>query len=165
MSQKHALAILGSPRPNGITAAMLERSIRAAEQAGYAVTKIDLYEKELAFCTGCRACLRSGECVQKDDIQEMTALFRGCDAVILAAPVYWANVPAPVKNLFDRLLGTAMEETATFPRPRSPGKKYMLLTACNTPCAVFLDLWTEQRGHPKYWRLSLLFWEVTDAGE
>ncbi len=26
---------------------------------------------------------------------------------LLAAPVYWANVPASVKNLFDRLLGMA----------------------------------------------------------
>lgn len=60
-------------------------------------------------------------------------MLRECDTVILAAPVYWANVPAPVKNMFDRLLGVAMEETATFPKPRLSGKKYMLLTACNTP--------------------------------
>lgn len=42
-------------------------------------------------------------------------------------------MPAPVKNLFDRLLGTAMEETGTFPKPRLQGKKYMILTSCNTP--------------------------------
>ena len=58
---------------------------------------------------------------------------RECQIVFLAAPVYWANVPAPVKNLFDRLLGTAMEETSTFPKPRLKGKKYMVLTSCNTP--------------------------------
>ena len=72
-------------------------------------------------------------CIQKDDIQEIVMCLQKCQTVLIAAPVYWANVPAPVKNLFDRLLGTAMEETSTFPKPRLKGKKYMLLTSCNTP--------------------------------
>lgn len=62
-----------------------------------------------------------------------------------AAPVYWANVPAPVKNLFDRLLGTAMEETDTFPKPRLRGKRYMILTSCNTP-APFSWIFGQSRG-------------------
>ena len=136
MSQKRVLAILGSPHADGITAVMLKHSIAAAEEAGYVVTRINLYEKSLAYCTGCRACLKTEQCVQQDDIQEITSLIRECQVVILAAPVYWANVPAPVKNLFDRLLGTAMEETSTFPRPRLGGKQYMLLTACNTPAPL-----------------------------
>ena len=54
--------------------------------------------------------------------------------VVLAAPVYWANIPAVVKNIFDRLLGVAMEETKTFPKARlSKSQKYFLLTSCNTP--------------------------------
>lgn len=133
MRSKRVLAILGSPHTDGVTAAMLNYSIHEAEKAGYTATKINLYEKELAFCTGCRICLNSGMCVQNDDIQEIISLLRESQIVVLAAPTYWANVPAPVKNLFDRLLGIAMEETATFPKPRLSGKKYMLLTACNTP--------------------------------
>ncbi len=145
MSQKCVLAILGSPHSNGTIANMLEHSIRAAEQAGYTISKVNLYKKQIAFCTGCRTCLTSGECVQKDDIREIVSLLRKADVVILAAPVYWANVPAPVKNLFDRLLGTAMEETSTFPKPRLRGKKYMLLTACNTP-APFSWICGQSRG-------------------
>lgn len=145
MSEKNALAILGSPHVNGTTAAMLDWAISKAGQAGYTVTKINLYEKKLSFCTGCRACMDTRICVQKDDIQEIAALLKGCQLVILAAPVYWANVPAPVKNLFDRLLGTAMEETSTFPKPRLQGKKYMLLTSCNTP-APFSWIFGQSRG-------------------
>ncbi len=63
----------------------------------------------------------------------------------VAAPVYWANVPASVKNLFDRLLGTAMEETNTFPKPRLRGKQYMILTSCNTP-APFSWIFGQSRG-------------------
>ena len=145
MSEKNVLAILGSPHTNGTTAAMLNLAVYKAEQAGYAVTKINLYEKELSFCTGCRACMNTHICVQKDDIQEIALLLHKSQLVILAAPVYWANVPAPVKNLFDRLVGTAMEETDTFPKPRLRGKQYMILTSCNTP-APFSWIFGQSRG-------------------
>ncbi|MEY8390958.1 flavodoxin family protein [Lachnospiraceae bacterium 45-W7] len=145
MREKNVLAILGGPHTNGTTAAMLDLAVRKAEQAGYTVLKINLYEKKLSFCTGCRACMDMHVCVQKDDIREIVALLHKCQLVILAAPVYWANVPAPVKNMFDRLLGTAMEETDTFPKPRLRGKKYMILTSCNTP-APFSWIFGQSRG-------------------
>ncbi len=145
MREKSALAILGSPHANGTTAAMLDLAIRQAEQAGYTVTKINLYEKKVSFCTGCRACMDTHICILKDDIQEIAALLQECQLAILAAPVYWANVPAPVKNMFDRLLGTAMEETNTFPKPRLQGKKYLILTSCNTP-SPFSWIFGQNRG-------------------
>lgn len=145
MSEKNVLAILGSPHANGTTATMLDLAIQKAEQSGYVVTKINLYEKQLSFCTGCRACMDTQICVQKDSIQEIAVLLQKCQMVILAAPVYWANVPAVVKNLFDRLLGTAIKETDTFPKPRLPGKRYMILTSCNTP-APFSWIFGQSRG-------------------
>ncbi len=145
MSEKNMLAILGSPHTNGMTAAMLNWAVHKAEQADYAVTKINLYEKKLSFCTGCRACMDTHICIQKDDIQEIALLLHKSQLVILAAPVYWANVPAPVKNLFDRLLGTAMEETDTFPKPRLRGKQYLILTSCNTP-APFSWIFGQSKG-------------------
>lgn len=132
--QKKMLAILGSPNKDGATGRMLNYAVKIAEQQGWVVDYINLYEKNIAYCTGCRACMKTQMCVQKDDIQEIAKLLEGCDVVVLAAPVYWANVPAIVKNLFDRLLGVAMEETKTFPKARlSYKQKYILLTACNTP--------------------------------
>ena len=133
MNEKRLLAILGSPHTNGTAATMLNYAIRRAEEMGCTVTKINLYEKNLSYCTGCRVCMNTHTCIQKDDIQKIVICLQKCQTVLLATPVYWANVPAPVKNLFDRLLGTAMEETSTFPKPRLKGKKYMLLTSCNTP--------------------------------
>lgn len=127
------LAILGSPHKNGITAKMLDIAVNASKSAGSEVFFVNLYEKNIKFCTGCRKCLEARECIMKnDDISEITGYLKACDTVILASPVYWANVSAAVKNLFDRLNGTAMEETETFPKPRLSGKKYVLLTACST---------------------------------
>lgn len=128
------LAILGSPHQNGSTAAMLDCAVKAAVAAGWEVDQLWLYEKNIGYCNGCRACVALGNCVQRDDLQEIADLLRGCDVVALAAPAYWANVPAPVKNLFDRLLGVAMEENGRLPKPRlSRNQHYLLLTACNTP--------------------------------
>lgn len=131
---KRLLAILGSPHKSGSTAAMLKYAIENAENAGWKVDFISLYEKKISFCLGCRSCMKTNLCVYQDDLQEIAMLLKNCDVVILAAPTYWANVPAVVKNLFDRLLGTAMEDTKTFPKPRLlSSQKYLLFTACNTP--------------------------------
>ena len=144
-NKKLVLAILGSPHKNGRTASMMDIAIRKAKEKGYMVTKINLYEKNISYCIGCRSCIDTKICTQKDDIQEIARLLRECQIVFLAVPVYWANVPAPVKNLFDRLLGTAMEETSAFPKPRLKGKKYMIFTSCNTP-VPFSWIFGQSRG-------------------
>ena len=135
MGEKRLLAILGSPHRDGATAKMLECAVSAAQAAGWSVEKVWLYEKKLAYCRGCRVCNKTGECVLKDDDgPALTASLKSCDAVALAAPCYWANVPAVVKNFFDRTVGVAMEDVKTIPKPRlSRNQKYLLLTACGTP--------------------------------
>lgn len=131
MTNKTMLAILGSPHKNGMSALMLNYAMDLAKQSGWNIKKIDLYEEKLAFCTGCRVCLKTKECVI-NDIHNIASIVKESDAIVLATPVYWANVPAIVKNLFDRLLGTAMEETKTFPKPLLSGKKYLFLSSCHT---------------------------------
>ena len=144
--QKRILAILGSPHKEGRTGKMLNYAVQIAEKQGYVIDYINLYDKEIAYCNGCRTCLKTQMCVRKDDVQEIAELLKICDIVILAAPTYWANVPAIVKNLFDRLLGVAMEETRTFPKARLSNKqRYILLTACNTP-APFSSLFGQSTG-------------------
>jgi multimeric flavodoxin WrbA len=53
----------------------------------------------------------------------------------VASPTYFANVPAPLKNLFDRLVGVVMNDNdGPIPKPRlSPKQKYLILVTCNTP--------------------------------
>lgn len=137
MNDKTLLAILGSPHPDGSTAAMLNCVIDAALKDGWQVTTVNLYHKEIAFCIGCRRCASTGNCIIQDDAAQIAALLKKADRVVLAAPTYWANVPAVVKNLFDRLTGTVMEEGSGFPKPRlSSTQKYLLLTACAVPFPI-----------------------------
>lgn len=132
-NQYKIVAIQGSYRENGVTTSMLRYAADKLSRLGHEVTYINLFEKKIDFCKGCRRCLETEECVFKnDDMPEMTRHIKNADVVILAAPVYWGNTPAIVKNLFDRLLGASMMETKTFPKPRLAGKRYIFFTACNT---------------------------------
>ena len=134
MKNKKILAIQGSYKNNGVTTTMLTHAVEESKKAGYEVEYIRLHDHTISYCRGCRKCFETGECVVKDDdMSWISKSIKNADVIILAAPVYWANVPAIVKNLFDRMSGTSIEETDTFPKPRLSGKRYILLTACNTP--------------------------------
>lgn len=127
------LAIQGSYRNNGKTSTMLEYSIKRSKELGHKVNELNLFEKNLNYCKSCGKCDELGQCIYtNDDIAEVTSLIKDADVIILAAPVYWGNVPAIVKNLFDRMVGASMKHTKTFPKPRLSGKRYILLTACHT---------------------------------
>ena len=127
------LAIQGSFRKSGKTTTMLKYAARQAEKMGHNLTYINLFDKNIEYCKGCRKCMETTECIYKnDDMTEITKLIKEADVIILAAPVYWGNVPAVVKNLMDRMSGASMLETDYFPKPRLKGKRYILLTACNT---------------------------------
>ena len=132
-TKRRVLAIQGSFRENGITTTMLKYAAEEAKKAGNEIEYINLHDCNINYCKGCRKCFETSECIFKDDdMARIADSIKKADVIMLSAPVYWANVPAAVKNLFDRMSGTSMEETDTFPKPRLSGKRYMLFTACNT---------------------------------
>ncbi|MCR5598656.1 MAG: flavodoxin family protein [Lachnospiraceae bacterium] len=134
MEKKKILAIQGSYKNNGITSSMLNYAVDESKKAGHDVEYIRFHDHRIEYCKGCRKCFATGECIIKDDdMTQISKSIKNADVIILACPVYWANVPAIVKNLFDRMSGTSMEKTNTFPKPRLSGRRYILLTACNTP--------------------------------
>lgn len=132
---KKALAINGSPRKNGNAANMLDIAVKKAEQAGYDVVTYNLYETEIAWCKGCMACKKTGECIIHDDMDAIRESLLTCDLAMICSPTYFANVSAPVKNMFDRLVGAIMDDNnSSIPKPKlSKSQQYLLLTTCNTP--------------------------------
>ena len=52
-NKKLVLAILSSPHRNGKSASLMDIAIRRAEEKGYMVTKINLYEKNISYCIVC----------------------------------------------------------------------------------------------------------------
>lgn len=129
------LAISGSPRKEGHANKMLNLAVQSAEKAGWQCHYIWLYDQNVQWCKGCMKCKKDGICIIADDLAEIRELLIRCDTVILSAPTYFANVPAIVKNLFDRLVGAVMDDNhSSIPKPKlSKKQKYLLMTTCNTP--------------------------------
>ena len=103
--------IEGSPRRDGNTA-QLARLLtqRLQEEAApgsdaATVTRISVAEQHFAPCTGCNACLRTGECTLHEDHDATPAAYAAidaCDALLWVTPLYFASVPAQLKSLIDR---------------------------------------------------------------
>ena len=100
---------------------------------GNYVKQINLYDLKVEFCRGCMVCRSKGSCIINDDLDNLAKEILSADVVVLAAPTYWANVPAIVKNMFDRMTGYVIKmEKGNSPKPViSKNEKYVLITACS----------------------------------
>ena len=63
------LIINGSPRKNGVTAAVLHRIEENLRGAGIEVLFYNLGEVKMSHCTGCNSCYRTGHCYMEDDAE------------------------------------------------------------------------------------------------
>ncbi|MBW2059491.1 MAG: flavodoxin family protein [Deltaproteobacteria bacterium] len=96
------LGVCGSPRRGGNSSLLLEEALRGAQRAGAAVENLLLSEKTMSPCLEIYGCKRDGECVIKDDFQEVAGRITRADALILASPVFFYSVSAHTKILIDR---------------------------------------------------------------
>jgi len=89
----------------GHTNVIVQEFLAGAHNAGAKVRNIPLVEKQINACTGCGVCFYEtpGQCVFKDDMSGLIKSFLGCDAAILATPVYIDNVTTLMKTFIDRL--------------------------------------------------------------
>jgi multimeric flavodoxin WrbA len=126
------LAIAGSPRKQGNTAQLLREAIRGAEERGAEVELVYARDLALVGCIECRGCDPTGLCVVKDDMQALYPKLRTYERVIIAAPVFFAGVPAALKAIFDRCQACWVEKyrLKSFVTPRPAGRRALFLSAC-----------------------------------
>lgn len=97
------LAVNGSPRPNGNTAAMLN-SVLDVLKAGGAETEI--YQAGGRPVQGCLACgkCREGKntCVTDDWVVEVYKKMLDSDAIIIGSPTYFSDLTPETKAVIDR---------------------------------------------------------------
>jgi arsenate reductase len=98
------LGFQGSPRKKGNTNYLLSAFMNEAENLGAQTRIIEVAEKNIVPCIGCGYCEKKGYCITKDDdmTNEIYPLLREADVVVLAAPIYFYNVPAQLKAPIDR---------------------------------------------------------------
>lgn len=105
----------GSPR-KGNTAALIAAFTEGARAAGNTVTRFDLRTMTIHPCRGCMAGGKDPKspCTQKDDMDQIYPVYRECDVVVFASPLYFWTISGQLKCALDRMY--ALEESDGRPR-------------------------------------------------
>ena len=80
----------GSPTKNGNTQFMIDAFIEGASKNNHNITVIPVCHKKIAGCIACEYCHNegNGNCIQKDDMQEIYPILQEAEMIVLASPVY-----------------------------------------------------------------------------
>ena len=101
----YALAINGSPRPNGNTRQLLEEAIKPLTKDGWDTEVYQLGGQKVRGCVSCYSCVQNQNrhCIIDDDcINEIIEKMLTANAIIIGSPTYFADVSSEVKALLDR---------------------------------------------------------------
>ncbi|MCR4871212.1 MAG: flavodoxin family protein [Atopobiaceae bacterium] len=104
---KKIVAVNASPRNKWNTAQLVREAAAGAQEAGAEVEIVDLYK--LDPFTGCRSCFHcklekyEGTCVIKDGLKDLLTKIREADGLILGSPIYFGDLSAGFRALFERL--------------------------------------------------------------
>ena len=103
------LVLNGSPRPNGNTVHMIKAFREGAISSGHQVDVIDVCKKKVGGCIACEHCHTEGkgECIQKDDMQEIYELLKKAEMLVLASPIYYHGMSGQLKCVIDRFYAVA----------------------------------------------------------
>lgn len=103
------LVLNGSPRAQGNTKKMVDAFSEGAVSAGHHVDAVDVCKKKIAGCLACEYCHTKGrgDCMQKDDMQEIYALLTAAEMLVLASPIYYHGISGQLKCAIDRFYAAA----------------------------------------------------------
>ena len=98
------LLINGSPRKNGCTYTALKEVADAIEKSGIETDIFHIGTGLVRGCIDCGKCSEIGQCVFEDDVcNEMAALMRAADGIVIGSPVYYAAPAGQLCALLDRV--------------------------------------------------------------
>lgn len=101
-----ALALNGSPRRNGNTAALIEAILAPMREAGIRTETLSLAGKVHSGCTACGACQSTEDrtcAIVDDDVNAIIERMITADAIIIGSPVYVGGITAGTKALLERV--------------------------------------------------------------
>ena len=101
----HAIAINGSARKDGNTAALLSRCLARLEAEEISGELIQLADLEVRPCRACGTCFKAkdGTCVVKDDdFGEIFKRMQDADIIVVGAPVYFGSAASKTMALLQR---------------------------------------------------------------
>lgn len=96
------LGIYGSPRKGGNSDMLLEEALRGAQTEGAEISTLRPFKMDIAGCSECGGCDKTGICVIKDDMQGIYPLLEEAQIIFLATPMFFYGMPSNLKALIDR---------------------------------------------------------------
>ena len=90
----------GSPRKNGDTMEMIKK---LTENLDGEIKIVNAYNSEISPCIDCRYCWKRNGCAIKDGMQEIYDYIQDCDNVVIASPIYFAELSGMLLALGSRL--------------------------------------------------------------
>ena len=109
------LVLNGSPTPNGNTIALVNAFKEGAESKGHEVNVINVAHKNIKGCMACNFCKRNnGQCVQKDDMQEIYPLIQDADMIVFASPIYYFIMSGQLESVIHRFYAINAPEKAKY---------------------------------------------------
>lgn len=96
------LGIMGSPRIKGNTDLLLDEALKGAQSQEAEVEKIVVDKLKIAPCREYYGCLRDGNCVIRDDMDDIYPKLLEADGIIVASPMFFYGLTSQLKALIDR---------------------------------------------------------------
>ena len=96
------LGIMGSPRIKGNTDLLLDEALKGARGQGAEVEKVIVDKLNIAPCREYYGCVKDGNCVIRDDMDNIYPKLLDTDRVIVASPIFFYGLTSQVKALIDR---------------------------------------------------------------
>jgi len=129
------LTLLASPHAKGISASIAQRFSDTAAALGADTETISLDRLSFRGCRGCYACKgKSERCILQDELTPVLSAVEGADILVLATPVYFGDVTAPMKAFLDRCYAfLAPTYMSGGPRGRFSGKKLVFIPTQGHP--------------------------------
>ncbi len=97
------LIINGSPRLNGNSTKLINEMISIFNKENVEVDIYQIGNKDIRGCMACNYCYTHGQCVFKDDVNDLAKRFELADGLIITSPVYYGSANGSVISLLDRL--------------------------------------------------------------
>jgi multimeric flavodoxin WrbA len=97
------LLINGSPNEKGCTYTALSEVAKTLIEQGIETEIIQVGNKNVRGCIGCRKCKTTGKCVFDDVVNEVAPKFEQADGIVIGSPVYFASANGTLISFLDRL--------------------------------------------------------------
>jgi len=97
------LLLNGSPHAKGNTYTALHEMEQIFWQSGVETELLQIGQRDIRGCIGCRKCREIGRCVFDDLVNETTEKFEACDGLVVGSPVYFASANATLVAFLTRL--------------------------------------------------------------